>query len=543
MESAVTRFWDLPELVNMVLLFSTSQSIARLMRTNKSLYRSGPTVLYHSFNSFQTWRMFSGSAGISGLIKHAEHIRSISLAREFCLRFIVGTTSCDSADASSSPRVATVFPHLPNLTSFTCELERSYGSSHSQSEAAIERDAFPTSIARALRGCPRLVSLQLGQLFIDNEEFIDSICKSFSELKMLDAIDLTLLIPKVGLSDKVVAKLFFSLPQSTKTVSIVVTSRYGTNDRTTNYARYPPNFPRRKEPLSKLTSLRAQFPGGFDADTVLAIMDHCPEVVTLEIPVLERGQGEAYVSQHIVDCCPKLADLSLHFDDDCDVSTSLMTEIIKSMPENTLQSIYVEGYHDHDTNLADSLQRHFGSLIKIEFEETRHFDGYFLEIVLHGCQVLEVLTVDGRRAGCFGVPLKDILLYKWVSKSLRDLQFAVKFPNMRELDAMEVPSGSKTKSKPGVITEAQKKGSTLLGTLYRKIRFLENLENLQLQLSLEDWEESLKFTSSGPGFLYGGEVKSGRPLSYHRFETLKELKKNPMYGWGSDSDDYASSSP
>ncbi|KAG9064694.1 hypothetical protein KI688_002953 [Linnemannia hyalina] len=524
MVSAVARFWDLPELVEMVLSFSTSQSIARLMRTN----------------SFHTWRMFSGSAGIRGLIKHAELVRSISLAREFCLRFIVGTSS-NSSEASSSPRVATVFPHLPNLTSFTCELERSYGFSHSQSEAAIEKDAFPKSIARALQGCPRLVSLQLGQLFIDDEEFIDSLCKSFSGLKMLDAIDLNLLIPKVGLSDEVVAKLFFSLPQSIKKASIVVTSRYGTSDRATNDDKSPPTSPRRKEPLSKLTSLRAQFPGGFDADTVLAMMDHCPEIVTLEVPVLERGQDEDYVSQHIVDCCPKLADLSIHFDDNCDVSTSLMTDIIKNMPENTLQSIYVEGYHDHNTDLADSLHRHFDSLIRIEFEETRHFDGYFLETILHGCQVLEVLNVDGRRVECFEVPLKDILRYKWVSQSLRYLQFAVKFPNMRELDAMEVPSGSKAMSKSGVITEAQKKGNTSLGKLYRKIRFLKSLENLQLQLSLEDWEESLMFTSSGPGFLYGGEVKSGRPLSYHRFETLKELKTNTMYGWGSDSDDYASS--
>ncbi|KAF9154133.1 hypothetical protein BG015_001767 [Linnemannia schmuckeri] len=542
MESAVTRFWNLPELIKMVLQYSTCQTIARLMRTNSSLYRNGPLVLYHTISSFQTWRMFSGSAGIRGLIKHAEHVRSISLAREFCLRFIVGVSS-DSADASSS-RGDIVFPPLPNLTSFTCELERSYGSSHSQSEATIKRDAFPTSIARALQGCPRLVSLQLGQLFIDDEKFVDSLCASISVLQMLETIDVTLLIPKVGPSDEIVAKFFFSLPQLIKTASIVVTSRYGKSDTATDGDRSSPAFPRRKEPLRKLTSLRAQFPGGFDADTVLAMIDHCPEVVTLEVPVLDRGQDEGYVAQHIVHCCPKLANLSLHFDDNCDVSTSLMTEIIKGMPEDTLQSIYVEGYHDHDTNLADSLQRHFGSLVKVEFEDTGHFDGYFLQTILHGCQVLEVLSVDGRRAECFEVPLKDVLLYRWVSKALRVLQFAVKFPNMQELDAMEIPasvSESKSKSKSGVITEAQKKGSTPLGKLYRKIQFLKNLENLQLQLSLDDREESLKFTSSGPGFLYGGEVKTGRPLSYHRFETLKELKTNPMYGWGSDSDDYASS--
>ncbi|KAF8945528.1 hypothetical protein BGZ47_002473 [Haplosporangium gracile] len=534
MESAVTRFWDLPELVKMVLQYSTSQTIARLMRTNSSLYRSGPSVLYHTISSFQTWRMFSGSAGIRGLIKHAEHVRSISLAREFCLRFIVGVSSSDSTDASSS-RDDIVFPPLLSLTSFTCELERSYGSSHSQSEATIKRDAFLTSIARALQDCPRLISLQLGQLFTTDED----------GLQMLETIDLALLIPKVGPSDEIVSKLFFSLPQSIKTASIVVTSRYGEGDRATDDNRTPAAFPRRKKPLRKLTSLRAQFLGGFDADTVLAMMDHCPEVVTLEVPVLDRGQDEKFVSQHIVDCCPKLADLSLHFDDSCDVSTSLMTEIIKSMPEDTLQSIYIEGYHDYDTNLADSLQKHFGSLVKIKFEEARHFGGYFLRTILHGCQVLEVLNVDGRRAECFKVPLKDVLLYRWVPKGLRVLQLAVKFPNMRELDAMVIPasvSEFKSKSKSGVITEAQKKGSTPLGKLYRKIQFLKNLENLQLQLSLENREESLKFTSSGPGFLYGGEVKTGRPLSYHRFETLKELKANPTYGWDSDSDDYASSS-
>lgn len=534
MDSAITRFWDQPELIRLVLLFSTNRSLAKLMRTNKSLYWSGARVLYQTFDTIYTSGRFSDSASIKGLIKHAEHVRSMSLAREFCLRFIVGTSSFDTADVSSSTRVATVFPKLPNLTSFTCKLECSYRSSQSQSEAGLARGAFPTSMARVLLGFPRLVRLELSRLFIGDEEFLGSLCRSIGGLKMLEAIDLTLLIPE-GLDDEVMSNLFFSLPPSIKKASIVVTSQYGTSNRANDDGKSPPIFPMRTEPLSKLTNFRAQFLRGFDADTVLDMMDHCPEVVTLEVPVLERGQDEEYVSQHIVDCCPKLANLSLHFDDNCSVSTSLMTKIIERMPEDTLQSIYVEGFHDRDTNLADSLQGHFGSLIKIEFEETRYFDGYFLETILHGCQVLEVLRVDGKRAECYDVPLKNILLYKWVSKSLRDLRFAVKFPNMLELDAMEVPSGSKSKSEPAVITEIQKKASTPLGKLYRKIRFLKNLENLQLQLSVEDREDSLRFTSLGPGFLYGGEIKSDTPFSYERYETLKELMGND---WESDSDDY-----
>ncbi|KAG0080315.1 hypothetical protein BGZ90_012754 [Linnemannia elongata] len=511
MDSAITRFWDQPELIRLVLLFSTNRSLAKLMRTNKSLYRSGARVLYHTFDTVYTSGRFSDSASIKGLIKHAEHVRSMSLAREFCLRFIVGISSFDTANVSSLTRVATVFPKLPNLTSFTCKLECSYHSSQSQSEAGIAKGAFPTSIARVLLGFPRLVRLELSRLFIGDEEFLGPLCRSIGGLKMLEAIDLTLLIPE-GLDDEVMSNLFFSLPPLIKKASIVVTSQYGTSNRANDDGKSPPIFPMRTEPLSKLTNFRAQFLRGFDADTVLDMMDHCPEVITLEVPVLERGQDEEYVSQHIVDCCPKLANLSLHFDDNCSVSTSLMTKIIERMPEDTLQSIYVEGFHDRDSNLADSLQGHFGSLIKVEFEETRYFDGYFLETILHGCQVLE-----------------------WVSKSLRDLRFAVKFPNMLELDAMEVPSGSKSKSEPAVITEIQKKASTPLGKLYRKIRFLKNLENLQLQLSVEDREDSLRFTSLGPGFLYGGEIKSDTPFSYERYETLKELMGND---WESDSDDY-----
>ncbi|KAG0321413.1 hypothetical protein BGZ97_011411 [Linnemannia gamsii] len=552
MKSAVTRFWDLPELVKMVLLYSPQQTIARLMRVNKTLYRSGPSVLYRKICSYEARRIFSSAEGIRGISKHAEHVQSIALSKEVCDRYIIAVSksidSSSSSSSSSSPRgrgVVAVFPPFLNLTTFSYDFTCPYGFSNSQSEADIKNGDILKSVALALRTCPRLVSVELGHVVIDNEDDINPLCRTIAGLKMLETFDLTLLIPKVVLNDDIVAKLFFSFPQSIKSASVVVTPRYGYNgsdaeavDDDDGDDGCSPDLPRRKEPLRNLTSWHAQFPKGFQANTVLDMINHCPELVSLEVPFIRRGQFGEHVSLRIVDSCPKLANLSLHFDDNCDICTSLMTDIINRMPPNTLQSIFVEGYHDNHTALADSIQRHYSSLVKIEFEETKQFNGYFLETILHGCQVLEVLTVDGKRAECLEVRLKDVLPYKWVSKSLRELRFAVQFPNMRELDAMVVPSGSKY----GVITEEQKKGNTPLGRLYRKIRFLKNLEILQLQLSLEDWNESLNFTSLGPGFLSGGEAKSDRPLTYVRYETLKELKRNPMYGWASDSEGDSSSS-
>lgn len=488
---------------------------------------------------------------IRGLSKYAEHAQYVALSKEICDRYIVAVTS-ESTDASSSlsspsPRgrgAVAVFLPLLNLTTFSCDFTRPYGSSNSQSEANINNGDFLESIAVALRTCPRLVTVELGYVIISDENDIDSICRTIAGLKMLETFDITLLIPTAVLYDVVVAKLFFSFPQSIKTASVVTTPRYNCSgpdaeDLDDDDNRYSSDLPRRQEPLRKLTSWRAQVPEGFEVDTVLDMIDHCPELISLEVPFIRRGQVCKHVSQHIVDSCPKLANLSLHFDDNVDICTSLMIEIIQNMPQETLQLIFVEGYHDNHTALADSIHRHFLSLVTIEFEETRHFNGYFLETILHWCDVLEVLTVNSRRAECIDVRLKDVLLYKWESKSLRELRFVVQFPNMQEFDAMVVPSGSK--SKYGVITEEQKKAHTPLGKLYRKIRFLKDLENLQLDVSLEDRDESLNFTSLGPGFLFGGEVKTGKPLTFVRFETLKELKGNPMYGWASDSESDSSS--
>ncbi|KAF9131311.1 hypothetical protein BGW39_001986 [Mortierella sp. 14UC] len=531
MESAVIRVWELPELVKMVLSYSSKHSIARIMRINRTLYALAPVVLYHTICDYEARRMLTGSAGISGLVKYANYVRSISLPREFCDRYII-----DAIDSEN------VFPPLLNLTTFSCDFTRRHGSTNAQSNTNISNREYLVSIARTLRSSTRLASLILGQVLIYHQDDIDPLCRTISGLKVLQTVECTMLILDAGLDDEVVSKVFFSLPQSVKTASVVATSRFSRNEmdaRATLGDRRASELPRRQDPLRNLTSWRAQFPNGLGADTVIDMAERCPQLVTLEVPVLRRGQDEEDVAQRIVDCCPKLVHLTLHFDSNIDTCTSMMTEIIQAMPEDTLQSMFVEGYHDHDTALADSIKRHYGSLSKIEFEETGYFDGYILQTILNGCRVLEVLSIDGRRSECLEVPLKDVLLYKWASKALRTLQFSVQFPNMRELNAMKVPDGST--SKYGVITEEQKKGNTPLGKLYRKIRFLENLENLQLHLSLDDWDEKLTFTSMGPGFLSGGEVKTDRPFTFVRYETLKELKAHPTYGWASDSDSYPSS--
>ncbi|KAF9912478.1 hypothetical protein EC991_010565 [Linnemannia zychae] len=532
MESAVIRIWELPELVNIVLLYLPKQSIARIMRINSTLYTIAYAILYHKICDHEARRMLTCSAGINGLSKHASYVRDISLPKEFCDRYIIGAINSKK-----------VFPPLPNLTIFSCNFTRWHGSTNAQSDTNISNRQYLSSIARALQPSTRLVTLVLDQVRIYHQDDIDPLCEIISGLEMLQVMECTMLILGTGLNDEIVAKVFFSLPQSVKTASVVSTSRSlrsVMNARATSDDIRRSSLPRRQDPLRNLTSWRAQFPNGLDTETVISMAKHCPQLVTLEVPVLRRGQDKKAVAQHIVHCCPKLTHLTLHFDSIFDTCTSMIVKIIQAMPENTLQSVFIEGYRDHDAALADSIKRHYGSLTKIEFEEAGHFDGYFLQTILSGCRVLEVLSVDGRRSECLEVRLKDVLLHEWVSKALRTLQFSVQFPNMRELNAMRARTGSP--SKYGVITEKQKTGNTSLGKLYRKIRSLRNLESLRLHVSLEDWDEKSTFTSMGPGFLSGGEVKTERPLTFVRYETLKELKAHLSYGWTSDSDSYSSSS-
>ncbi|KAF9095171.1 hypothetical protein BGX23_000947 [Mortierella sp. AD031] len=159
------------------------------------------------------------------------------------------------------------------------------------------------------------------------------------------------------------------------------------------------------------------------------MIEHCPELVTLEVLRLQPADNIEHTASYAFEHCPKLANLTIHQDEDCNTRTSLMVAIVQAMPQDTLV-------------------------------------------------FLEVFTVDGNHPECLEARMKDVLLYRWVSKELR-------VANVQDLDDMTVTK-PKTDYPAATITEEQKKVKTPSGRLYRKIQFLKKPKSLQLSLSVED---------------------------------------------------------
>ncbi|KAF9104657.1 hypothetical protein BGX29_001483 [Mortierella sp. GBA35] len=66
------------------------------------------------------------------------------------------------------------------------------------------------------------------------------------------------------------------------------------------------------------------------------MIEHCPELVTLEVLRLQPADNIEHTASYAFEHCPKLAHLTIHQDEDCNTRTSLMAAIVQAMPQDTL---------------------------------------------------------------------------------------------------------------------------------------------------------------------------------------------------------------
>ncbi|KAG0203648.1 hypothetical protein BGX33_008974 [Mortierella sp. NVP41] len=164
-------------------------------------------------------------------------------------------------------------------------------------------------------------------------------------------------------------------------------------------------------------------------ETVLSMLECCPGLESMRIPLLESSRDEGLVARLIVQYCPKLRRLLHHrYMDDDDTDDWLFWRITNAMPENSLESFSCEDFgednEDRERSLKSLLSRHFRSLKEVHLEKCIGVCRTTIGMLLRNVPNLEVLVIDGDTVYTIAVGLKNLGGF-WASTRLREFRVMV----------------------------------------------------------------------------------------------------------------------
>ncbi|KAF9150545.1 hypothetical protein BG015_007658 [Linnemannia schmuckeri] len=201
----------------------------------------------------------------------------------------------------------------------------------------------------------------------------------------------------------------------------------------------------RQQPLYRLTQLK--FPWnmlGYETDQLVQMMKVCPNVEAWDVP-LTRGEGTlGNMAVAVKDMWPHLRELTckvIHFD----YHGQGVLPILEEIEMNQLQVWTMGTYSDSwPTRTLDAIQRHSETLREIRFPWTYSFKSSTIQGILTNCQALEHLEIGGTEAIRIKLWLDDMdPEVPWVSTRLRFLKMVVDWNDKRDKPyppPMPVPS-------------------------------------------------------------------------------------------------------
>ncbi|KAF9091744.1 hypothetical protein BGX23_004893, partial [Mortierella sp. AD031] len=276
---------------------------------------------------------------------------------------------------------------------------------------------------------------------------------------------------------------------------------------------------RRQEPLYRLK----KFMGAkslFELAHISVILQHCPELVSMNVPSVQLTNSVDHTAAAITELCPKLNSLSQLGDGD-DIAEPLMMTIMDRLPQDTLES-FVYFWHQMSNNRLDTyLGRHFNSLRRIELDECGSVRQELIPEILFNCRVLEVLALKEAKSNDLEITVGDLVTGPWASTKFVELALVVDIGLIRIL---------MNKNRID-FTEEEKAKVLFLEKFYRQIGILTALKILQLNvlvtaMALDMEEEPLAHRDFiFPGFLtLGDEDDEGRWGCLGELAGLKNLE-------------------
>ncbi|KAF9081271.1 hypothetical protein BGX23_001064 [Mortierella sp. AD031] len=448
MTSASTRFFELPELVALVLPHLNKKSIARLMQTSRLLNAICTPFLYHDLNFYSEFGIDSGilcSAGrIKSFARNVHHVKGISLgpvAASYlytCFRAYHDELVLNSADSPVAPLPAW-FPRLDTFANMDCGKGKGDRIVIVPIPPMIQLSSFSGYIDKNqedhlmfnliyLESCmvaqvrqrqnyalvhqsPQLTRLSL-DIIIQDLVDIHLLSLSIAQLPQLEQLSLRAEIDDDEWPTPIPA-VFSSCPVSLKDLGI----RYlhydfepmlewteedmfseGDLEEIRERALPPvqeedlPPIPIREVPLSNLTTLSISVMAELSLEQIQSIFEHCPEITRLFIPLLDASIDVRTLAQFIGEHCPRLKDID-HNRGRTD--NQLALDLLEFLPAHTVEELRIARFNRSWEGLVPLIGRHSRSLRKVEFERCARFiNTKNQEDVFGQCPNLKTLELD-----------------------------------------------------------------------------------------------------------------------------------------------------
>ncbi|KAG0293210.1 hypothetical protein BGZ96_003151 [Linnemannia gamsii] len=460
MESASSRFFKLPELITLLASLLSKNDLSTLMRTSQQLHATCQPTFLREIDLVQTHRaLCNNKDGFYALVRNADLIQSLTLNPKSGTQYYAYASMLDVwQDTNKGLSKST--PSSPRHVNMATSRKKIYSSFN-----------FLYQLRSILGLSPRLAELYLHRVRIEQESWIHHLAKTISGIATLQTLHLTIFSAE-NLPAIIAPTIFFACPPMIRTLSIKTYSlRAGTYRATTGALNEEPPTPR-QTPLHYLTDLTMAVEHRLQFSDILAILDHCPEIVSMNIPIIQPFSDREQAAAAILDLCPKLRNLSLHEHSDT-ISEQVLFAILGVMPKDTLQSFSYSLYRERMYNsLVVPLERHFDSLRSIKLIECIWIRPEQVQAILFTCSVLEVFVITEANDHELSITVGDLVEELWASTRIVELALVV------NIGAIESPRYQRRRD----FTEEEREQVSLFERFFRQLGSLAALRALCLSV-------------------------------------------------------------
>jgi hypothetical protein len=374
----------------------------------------------------------------------------------------------------NNPIPGLLLPPLTNLTYFHYQY------------SAVEHPSFKTldqnanvqvvQIVGLLRQSPRLKIIHLHDILVRDNMALEKFTRTLSVYTELKTLVLDIWAPD-SWSDRVLAAVFFSCPESVKVLRIGLQSYIGESRRVAIAARTLEAPLLRQVPsLSNLAEFSLSGSYLPVMEDLLVMLEYIPNVTTLCLPRIRRPADVHLVGQIAVERCPNvrnLAQVSCWEDD----SLSVLVPVVQAMPMLSLQSIGMTFLREREDPFFPALERHISSLTCITFDWCE-VSSRSIQMILCFFPFLEKFeTAHFYNRECV-LTLEDATVFPWASTRLTSLGLVI------DLGEMYVPDLDWED-----LTQEEQATLTLLDAFYSQIGVLTSMRKLTLQVLVGSEEE------------------------------------------------------
>ncbi|KAK3837574.1 MAG: hypothetical protein JOS17DRAFT_837209 [Linnemannia elongata] len=304
---------------------------------------------------------------------------------------------------------------------------------------------------------------------------LEKFTRTLSAYTQLETLVLTVWVPD-SWSDRVLAALFFSCPQSLKVLQIDY-HNYFRESRRLDIAVRTLEAPLLRQVPTLGNLVYFSLSGSYlpVVEDLLVILDYIPEVTALRLPRIRKPVNVDLITRIAADLigrvtfekCPKVGNLA-QSSSTLDESLSLLVPMVQAMPKTFLNSLAATFLRESEDAFLPALQRQVRSLTSIDFDRCE-VSSMTIQKILCSCPVLE--TFD---AAHFGnresfLTLEDATVQEWLSVKLTVLGLVI------DLGGMDVPNLDWDD-----LTSEQHTCLGKLDAFYRQIGALTNLRRLKL---------------------------------------------------------------